>query len=32
LNLKINTLKSTIFRGKELLKGMLKQDVDWSIH
>lgn len=28
LNLKINTLKSTIFRGKEILKGMLKQDVD----
>jgi len=30
LNLKINTLKSTIFRGKEILKGMLKQDVEWS--
>lgn len=28
LNLKINTLKSTIFRGKEILKGMLKQDVE----
>ncbi len=26
LNLKLNTLKSTIFRGKEILKGMLKHE------